>query len=84
MPMHFINQICTADGKRETIDSLITGSNKDIWAKSLSNDWGRLAQGNSLGIKGTDTIECIHQHQVRKDSSATHASHTIKVRVAQS
>ena len=35
---------------------------------------GRLAQGNSLGIKGTDTIECIHQHQVPKDSSVTHAS----------
>ena len=55
LPMHFINHIYNANGKRETIDSLITGSNKDIWTKSLSNDWGRLAQGNSLGIKGTHT-----------------------------
>ena len=75
--MHFVNHICTVDGKRETINSLITGSNKDIWTKSLSNDWGLLAQGNSLGINGTDTIEFIHQHQVPKDSAVTHASHTI-------
>ena len=36
-PNMHINHIYDEKGKRETIDSLITGKNKDIWNCSLSN-----------------------------------------------
>ena len=46
-------------GKKQTLQQLITGNNKNSWLQSLSNEWGRLAQGNQFGINGTDTIEFI-------------------------
>ena len=33
-------------GQRLTIDKLLAGMDKDRWSKALSNEWGRLAQGN--------------------------------------
>ena len=33
-----INHIYNVDDKRETVDSLISGPNKQIWLKSLSNE----------------------------------------------
>ena len=44
------------------------------WDKALSNEWGRLAQGNIYGIKHTDTIEFIHQSEVPKDKKETYDS----------
>ena len=35
--------------------------------RSLSNDWGRLAQENDNSAKGTDTISFIHKNQVLSD-----------------
>ena len=35
-----------SDGKRETIDSVLKGAERIVWAKILSNEWGRLANGN--------------------------------------
>ena len=60
-------------GTRESIDSLLK---KDFhtWNKSLSNEWGRLAQGNENGVKGTDTIEFIPQQQVPTNAKVTYAS----------
>ena len=43
--------------------------------KSLSNEWGRLAQGNDRVIQGAETIEFIHQNQVAHDKSLTHAAY---------
>ena len=43
------------NGKRESVDTLLK---KDpiIWGKALSNEWGRLAQGNKYGVIASDTI----------------------------
>ena len=50
--------------KKETIDSLITGKNKDTWNYSLSNEWDHLAKGNNRGMKGTETIAFISKSDV--------------------
>jgi hypothetical protein len=62
------------NGTKETIDSMLSGPSKDIWEKSLSNEWGRLAQGNKHGVRSTDTIEFIHQHDVPSGRDVTYAS----------
>ena len=46
-----------------------------MWLRSLSNEWGCLAQGNDNGVKGTDTIQFIHKHQVLDDNQVTYASY---------
>jgi len=58
------NHIFDAYGKKETINSLLSGPDSVIWNKSVSNEFGRLAQGNDTGIIGTDTIHFIHKSEV--------------------
>ena len=58
------NHIFDANGKKERIDSLLSGPDSIIWNKSVSNDFGRLAQGNDACIIGTDTIHFIHKSEV--------------------
>ena len=53
---HIYNDIT---GKKETIDTLLQGPMKETWQKAISNDFGRLAQGNIHGVLVTDTIEFI-------------------------
>ena len=68
--MHIYNEA----GKKETVDSLMSGPDKDIWIKSMSNELGRLAQGNKHGIKATDTIDFISKTEVPSDSKVTYAN----------
>ena len=53
--------IYNKQGGKETIDSVLAGEDNDRWARSLSNEWGRLSQGNDFGTKGTNTIEFIRK-----------------------
>jgi len=71
---HKASHIFRPNGTKETIDSVLQGPDKAIWEKSLSNEWGRLAQGNKHGVRSTDTIDFIHKHEVPQDSSVTYAS----------
>ena len=66
--------MCREDRKYETVDSLITRKNKATWLRSLSNEWGCLAQGNDKGIKGTGTIDFIHRREVPDDKAVIHTS----------
>jgi hypothetical protein len=43
-------------GRAETIDSLLHGPDSDIWTKSLTNEWGRCAQGISKSRPATEKI----------------------------
>ena len=47
---------------------------KDRWSPALSNEWGRLAQGNYNGVESTDTIDFIPFQQVPTDKKVTYAS----------
>ena len=55
---HFpsINHIYDISGRRQSLDKLLQGEDKIIWQQSASNEFGRLAQGNTSGIVGTNTI----------------------------
>ena len=41
---------------------------------ALSNEWGRLAQGNYSGVESTDTIEFIPHTDVPQSKKVTYAS----------
>ena len=67
-----VNHIYRPDGKKETIDSVLQGSDQEIWTKSLSNEWGRLAQGNDSGVLATDTIDFVSKEEVPKNRDITY------------
>jgi hypothetical protein len=73
----FQPQIChiyTAEGVKETIDTLLSGTNGKIWDTSLANEFGRLAQGNGDALAGTDTIDFIHRSDVPTDKKVTYGN----------
>lgn len=67
---HIYNEVT---GKRETIDSLLNGPRSDVWSQALSNEWGRLAQGNDAGVVFQDAIKFIPQSEVPRDRDVTYA-----------
>ena len=67
-------------GKRETIDSVLKGKSKTIWIQSLSNEWGRLTQGNDRGVKFTDTIDFKHQVDFPRDKAPTYITFVLDYR----
>ena len=76
---HFLHPVVNhiynpTTGKKETIDSLRSSPQKERWETALSNEWGRLAQGNIHGVAPTDTIQFIHFNQVPHDRDVTYAS----------
>ena len=77
---HRVNHIYKPDGTKEKIDNLLQGPLKHIWNISLSNEWGRLAQGNKHGVTSTDTIDFIHQHEVPRDRDVTYATFVLDYR----
>ena len=68
------NHIYNHRGKKETIDSLRASPQKEVWEKALSNEWGRLAQGNVHGVNATDTIDFIQHTQVPTGRDITYAT----------
>ncbi len=60
-------------GKRETIDSLLNSPTRDVWIRAISNEWGRLAQGNNEGVVYQDAIDFISKNDVPKDRDITYA-----------
>ena len=43
-PQHHMNHVYDEKVKKETLDSLLTGSQQETWQRILSNEWDRLAQ----------------------------------------
>ena len=74
------NHIFTVDGKKQTIDTLLNSVNKVVWTRSLSNEWGRLAQGNKYGVQSTDTIDFIFKHEVPTGCCVTYATYVLDYR----
>ena len=75
-----LNHIYRPDGKKETIDSVMQGSDRKIWNQSLSNEWGRLAQGNNKGVTSTDTIDFITREEVPQGKDITYATFVLDYR----
>ena len=59
-------------GKKESLDSLLMGPERDRWLQAASNEFGRLAQGNKYGVTATDTIDFIHQYDIPHDLHSTY------------
>jgi hypothetical protein len=77
---HQINHIYNINGKRQTIDTVCKGLDKDIWNQSISNEWGRLAQGNDSGVHFNDVIDFISQQEVPRDRDVTYATYVLDYR----
>ena len=70
-----INHIYDEKGKKLGMETLLTDPKyKDIWNKSMSNELGRLAQGNKYGIKSNDAIDFIYKCEVPKEKKVTYAN----------
>ena len=68
------NHIYDENGKKETVDSLINGKDRKVWNQALSNEIGRLVQGNDNGVKSTDCMEFIFKHEVPERKKVTYAN----------
>ena len=77
---HQVNHIYNIDGKRQTIDTVCKGPDKDVWNQSLSNEWGRLAQGNDNGVHFNDVIDFISQQEVPHGRDVTYATYVLDYR----
>ena len=77
---HVAYHIFHPDGKKETIDTILQGSDCHIWTQSFSNEWGCLAQGKDAGVRSTDTIDFIHKHEVPVGRDITYATFVINYR----
>ena len=74
LPRHKLAHIFDIDtGRKESIDSLLQ-KNHLRWSRSLSNEWGQLAQGNKYGVKATDKIDFISKNDVPQNAKVTYAS----------
>ena len=69
-----INHVYNEKGKKETIDTFLSGPMKDVWVKSISNEYGRLTQGNKYGVKCTDCFDFILKNEVPQGRDVTYAS----------
>ena len=53
---------------------MLESQQKERWNKALSNEFGRLAQGNIHGVTHTDTIDFILKHDVPRQQKVTYAT----------
>ena len=50
------------------------GNNGKVWTRSMSNEIGRLSQGNKYGVTATDTISFITGKLVPRDRKCTYGN----------
>ena len=70
----FCMHLYDENGKKETVESLMNGKDKDIWNKSMSMELGRLSQGNIHNVNATDTLDFISKDKIPKGQAITYAS----------
>ena len=71
---HKASHIFRPNKTKETIDSMLKGPDKELWTRSLRNEWGRLAQRTIHRVWSTDTVDFIHKHEVPQNRTVTYAS----------
>ena len=78
---HIANHVYQHEtGARQTIDKLLVGKDSQTWNNSLSNEFGRLAQGigkhrpTDQYVTGTNTIFFIPRNKVPYDAKVTYAN----------
>ena len=71
---HSVNHIFDEFGKKQSMDKLLNGPDKDIWWKAIGNEFGRLAQGIGSRVLSTDTIDFICKNEVPQGRKVTYGS----------
>ena len=74
LPAHSVNHIFDEFGKKQSMDNLLSGVNKDIWWKAIGNEFGRLAQGIGTRVISTDTIDFICKNEVPTGRKVTYGN----------
>ena len=46
---------------------------REVWVKSLANEFGRLMKGLKRGIQGTETMKFIQKHEVPYNKKVAYA-----------
>ena len=69
-----INHIYNDEGQKQSLDQLLKGPDREIWSRSTSNEFGRIAQGNDFGVTFQDAVDYIPFSEVPKDRDVTYAS----------
>lgn len=71
----YIHHIFDTSGRKLSLDKLLNGEHGNLrWSPALSNEWGRLAQGNDRGVESTNTIDFITFTEVPSTKKLTYAS----------
>ena len=71
--MPALNHIYDDRGKKQSLDKLLN-TDPSRWNQSLSNELGRLTQGNDAGVVAQDAMDFIHFQEVPKTSKVTYAN----------
>ena len=72
---HFVQHIFDENGKKLKVDDLLRGSNgPKRWIPAMSNEWGRLAQGNDAGVTATDTVDFVSFCEIPKHKKVTYTN----------
>ena len=69
-----VNHVYDDNDKKHLIDDLLKGKMKPTWKIGLSNEIGRLEQGVSDRVAGTNTIDFIHKTEVPTNKKVTYAN----------
>ena len=69
-----MNHIYNENGKKQTLEQLLKGDNSKRWSIALSNELGRLTQGNNTGVTHQNAIDFIFYHEVPTNNKVTYAN----------
>ena len=76
-----VQHIYNENGRKMTISELMEDEKTSkIWTKAMSNELGRLAKGNTYGVKFTDTIEFILKSSIPNGRDITYANFILDYR----
>ena len=77
-----INHIYDKDGKKLSLDKLITNKNtREVWVQALNNELGRLSNGyKKNGICGTNTMQFIRKEDIPKHKKITYSNFVCDIR----
>ena len=62
------------NGKKQSIDQLLTDTDSIFWNRGLDNELGRLSNGIPRRITGTKTINFILKKEIPKNKKITYAN----------
>ena len=74
-----INQMFDNQGKKQSLDKLLTAPVKNIWNTALSNELLRLTQWIN-NVNGNDVIDFIYYKDVPKDKIDTYTNMVCNIR----